>query len=563
MQIRQPGRISTSSPLAAGIGLLAAFATLSPVGVLNAQAIGPQASPITRQQAEPQAARGEEQEPAVELSLLDAVDLALRHNLQVQINSYQPDLSEEQITNARAQFDPQIQFQLPQTFNRSSSQGTTQLSGADVLTSERINASFSFSETLTTGTNWSLTGNTNRNVTNNTFSTLNPQIGTSATLSVTQQLLRGFGREINRANLITARNGWEGSKESFRQSVEQTIFQTQQAYWQLVLAVRDLEVKQLSLDLSNRQLERNRIQVEIGTLAPIETIQSEQQVAQNQLQLIQSQVALRDAQDDLKRLINADSGLSGGWAVSIVPTDDPQVTTEPIDTQAAIADALEQAPSLRRLRIDLESRKLNLRVQRNALLPQLTFNGSIQLSGQGGDRIVTSGGFGSSDVLEVQQGGINDALQNLLSGNFRNWSVGLTVNFPLRNWAAKAAYAQASINERNVLTQIADQEQQVRVDVTKAARQVESGVEQVAQAITARELAERQLDAEGRKFAVGTSTNFQVLEFQRQLATSRSSELQAIINFNNAIARLEQVKGTLLSSFGFDISLAGLGGNQR
>ena len=101
MQIRQPGRISTSSPLAAGIGLLAAFATLSPVGVLNAQAIGPQASPITRQQAEPQAARGEEQEPAVELSLLDAVDLALRHNLQVQINSYQPDLSEEQITNAR------------------------------------------------------------------------------------------------------------------------------------------------------------------------------------------------------------------------------------------------------------------------------------------------------------------------------------------------------------------------------------------------------------------------------------------------------------------------------
>ena len=114
-----------------------------------------------------------------------------------------------------------------------------------------------------------------------------------------------------------------------------------------------------------------------------------------------------------------------------------------------------------------------------------------------------------------------------------------------------------------MLTQIADQEQQVRVDVTKAARQVESGVEQVAQAITARELAERQLDAEGRKFAVGTSTNFQVLEFQRQLATSRSSELQAIINFNNAIARLEQVKGTLLSSFGFDISLAGLGGNQR
>ena len=143
-----------------------------------------------------------------------------------------------------------------------------------------------------------------------------------------------------------------------------------------------------------------------------------------------------------------------------------------------------------------------------------------------------------------------------MSGDFRNWSLGVTVQFPIYNWAAKAQHAQAVINERSVLAQIRDREQQVRVEVLQAARQVESGVQQVAQATTARALAERQLDAEERKFAVGTSTNFQVLDFQRQLVDAQSAELRAIINFNNAIARLEQAKGTLLESLGVSIGMA-------
>ena len=193
----------------------------------------------------------------------------------------------------------------------------------------------------------------------------------------------------------------------------------------------------------------------------------------------------------------------------------------------------------------------------NALLPDINFTGSINLSGEGGTRRITSG-FGSDQVLEVIPGGFGDALSNLVSADFRNWRVGLSVSFPLHNWGAKAQHAQAIINERSIRTQIADREQQIRVDVMQAARQVESGAEQVQQSRTARDLALRQLEAEERKFAVGSTTNFQVLEFQRQLADSRSSELRAVINFTNSLARLEQAKGTLLEYMGFGMAIAGV-----
>ena len=276
--------------------------------------------------------------------------------------------------------------------------------------------------------------------------------------------------------------------------------------------------------------------------------------------MTQAEVALKDAEDDLKRLINVEAASPNGWNVRIVPSDEPVVETAPIDVEAAIAEALEHDPQLLQDRINLDTRELNIRVARNQLLPQVNFTGSIRLSGLGGDRLITAGGLGSGSLIEVQKGGFRDALRNMISGDFRNWSLGLTVSFPLNNWGARAQHAQAVINQQSALAQIADREQQLRVDVMKAARAVETGMQQVRQAQVARELAERQLEAEERKFAVGSTTNFQVLDFQRQLADARSAELRAIINFNNALARLEQAKGTLLESLGVSIAEAGVPG---
>ncbi len=518
-------------------------------------AFGPAAYGLPAQQEE---AETETEGPVLELGLYEAVEMALRHNLQVRIAAFTPDLQEESITSAKQRFDPTVTFTIPQQFNRSVSQGTNQLSGADVLTSEAISGGFQFSQTLTYGTNWSIAWNSSRNVSNSSFSTFNPRIGANLNLNVTQPLLRNFGKQVNQQPIIVAQNNFESSQEQFRLSVQNIILQVYQAYWELSFAEQDLAVKQQSFELAEQQLERNRIQVEIGTLAPIETIQAEQQVATRRLQLLQAQVAVRDAQDDLKRLLNIDAAHEGGWLVNITPTAELEVDTTPIDVQGAIRKALENDPTLRQRRIDMRSRELNVRVARNQLLPQVNFTGSIQLSGQGGDLLITGGGFGSSALLEVQEGGFGSAVRNMMSGDFRNWTLGLSVSFPLNNWGAKAQHAQALINQRSVVTQIVDREQQVRVDVMKAARQVETGAESVEQSQVARELAERQMDAEERKFAVGTTTNFQVLEFQRQLADAQSAELRAVINYVTALARLEQAKGTLLAALRVSIGMAGV-----
>lgn len=499
----------------------------------------------------------DDETPRIEVSLEEAIEMALRNNLQVQIASYTPDVQEEAIMASRARFDPTLTFNLPSTYNRSVSQGTTTLAGADVLTRENIAGGFSFAQTLEWGTNWSLSWTSSRAASNNSFSSFNPQYTAGLGLSVTQPLLQGFGREVNTSQIISARNSFESSLEQFRASVQNIAFQTYQAYWELVFAMNNLEVQQAGLDLAIQQLDRNRIQVEIGTLAPIETIQAEQDVASRQLSVTQQQVAVRDRMDDLKRLMNVEMATPYGWNVEVVPTDDAPTSVDPIDVGEAIRVAMENDPELEQQRIQLRNRNLSVKTARNALLPELSFTGSIDLSGNGGDRIFTQG-FGSDAILEVQEGGFSDALQSVFSGDFRNWSVGLTLRFPINNWADRAQHAQAVIQERTTLAQIADLEQQLRVEVMQAARNVDSLVAQVAQAQTASELAARQLDAEQRKFAVGSTTNFEVLTFQRRLSDSQTQELRATINLANAIARLELAKGTLLESLGFRIGMAGV-----
>lgn len=501
--------------------------------------------------------------PVYELSLFDAVESALRFNLQVRLNKLQPESSRTQIDSNRAQFDPTIIFDLPSAYGLNTRQGTNQLAGGDVITDETFRGGFTFRDRLEFGTDWSIGWTASRAFSTNAFSNFNPSFTTNLNLQLSQPLLQGFGRDVQTAQIVIARNNFEISEEQFRNQVLTTMRQVYRAYWQLVFAQADLETRQQSLELAREQFERNRIQVEIGTLAPIETIQAEQQVATSELQVTQAAQSLADAEDDLKRLINIEAASPMGWNVRIDPTTAPPLEVRDIDLDTAIRTAIENDPALRQERIRLDSQALNLKVARDNLKPQLNFTGSINLSGTGGDFLIRRGGFGSQDIIEVQEGGFSDAIQNMISGDFRNWQVGLQLQFPINNWSAKAQEAQAIIGERQILTRIADREQELRVEITKAARQVTSGARQVDQATTALELAERQLEAEERKFAVGTTTNFEVLRFQRDLAEAQNQRLQAVLNYVNALADLEQLKGTLLETLGVSMGIAGVPSGRR
>ena len=503
----------------------------------------------------------EAQEPALrtlELSLQEAVELALQHNLQVKISALNPSLAEESIRSARGLFDPQLQLNAPQTFNRQTQSSASQLGGADVLTSEFVQGGFVLSEQTTLGTQWNFSGSASRQITNNQFSTFNPQYNSSLRLQITQPLLRNLDRGVNKRAILVAQNNFSVGREQFRQQLEQTTSQVVQAYWNLVFQRRSVEIQLRNLELAREQLRRNNTMVRIGVLAQTVVIQADQSVASAELSVIQAEIALANQQDFLKSLLNLDAFVPEGWAVELTPTDEPVTDAPAINVDAAVSEALVKNPIVQQARLNSESRKIDLKAARNQLLPQLNLVGSMQINGLGGDQIFRSGAFGG-DVAEIQQGGLSDSLIQLLSGDFRNWSVGLQLNIPINNNFAKGQHAQASIRERQALTQIAANERQVRLAVQQAARNVAGGAQAVVAARNALRLADQQYEAEVRRFQNGISTTFQVLNFQTQLVFAQLRELGSLISLNNAIAQFEQSTGTLLERFGISIDDAGRG----
>jgi outer membrane protein len=508
-----------------------------------------------------QADESEERLARLELSLDDVVELALRHNLQVRIASMNPDVSEEQVRVARGAFDPLFTVNVPQSFNRSTQPQSSSLGGADVLTQEVISGGFSLQANTTWGLGWSMSANAQRSVSNNEFATVNPRYDTSVNLGVRQPLLSGFG-DVNKRQIRVAQNDFSVSQEAFRRTLQDGILNVIQNYWQLVFQFRGLNIAEQNLELAREQLRRNNTMVRIGVLAAVDVIQTEQGVADAELSVIQAEIALANQQDTLKRLLNLDAVVPEGWDVLIIPTTEPATDAASIDIDSAVAEALQKSPDIRADRINLDSRRIDVQAANNQVLPSVDLIGSITLSGLGGDRVFRDAGFGGS-VVEVQDGGLGDSFQQLASADFRNWSVGLQVQVPLRNDVAKAQRAQAVIRERQASEQVRDREILLRLLVKNAARNVEGGRQQVAAAQTALELAERQYDGELRLFETGQSSTFQVLSFQRQLTLARQRQLNALIGLNQALATFEQVRGTLLEQYGIEIQEAGIGGPMR
>jgi len=497
----------------------------------------------------------EDDRDELELSLLDAIELAVRHNLAVQVSRYNQDISFEGITSSRAPFDPIVSFTVPQRFSRSTTPAQAQTEGADIVTNETFSGGFTYRETIEWGTNWQVNWGGSRQVSNNEFQFNNPNLSSNLSFAVTQPLLRGFG-SVNRTGILVAQNSYEGSKEAFRGQLEQMLLQTYQNYWGLLLQIETLQVREDALELAQNQLNRNRIQVEIGTLAPIETVQSERQVENANLALIQQQNAVANQEDQLKQVLNLEAVRSDALELRLVPTSELQYSVAPIDVEAAITTALDRDPQLLQTQFGLESDRLNLKQARNAQLPTVNLTAGMTLSGRAGDRVIR-GQDGS--ISEIQQAGFSQALAQILSGDFNSWNVGVTVQLPIHNYSADANYARASISERQRIVTLEQRRQQVVFDVRRTARDVESGVRQVETAQIATRLSERQLQAEQRKFEVGTSTNFQVLQFQDQLSQARNSEIQAVFNFLNSRASFELAKGTILEFFGVSVSEAGTG----
>jgi outer membrane protein TolC len=276
-------------------------------------------------------------------------------------------------------------------------------------------------------------------------------------------------------------------------------------------------------------------------------IQAQSQAATQRQNLAVASGGRRTSELALKRLIVSGTD-DPTWNAEIFPTDRPEFVPQSVDLEEAVRTALANRTDLAQVRLNEEVNDVTLRYLRNQSLPQADLTARYQLVGQGGTRFLTEGSGVNRVVTGTIPGGYHDALETLRRRDYPTWSVALNFSYPLGTSSQDAALSRARLQSRQVEAQLRQIELQVATDVTNAAIQVQNNVERVQAAQSARELAQRQLDAEQSKFEVGTSTNYFVVQAQRDLAAAQNSELQAILAYRRSLVELERLKQTSLGN---------------
>ena len=486
------------------------------------------------------------------LGVGDLINLIIQNNLDVGVNRLTPLSSGYLIETMYRPFEPTLHLQA--TVTRNTSPATSQLIGAESLSTLGGAYSLGFSQALDTGTTLGVDFVMNRNSSNSAFNTFNPSYTGLLRYSFSQHLLKDYGRANNRRQIRVAQNNQKISETQFERQLIDLVAQAQRAYWDLVFAAEDIKVKQRSMDLAQKTLSDNEIQVRIGTLAPIDVVQAESEVANRRVQYVTSTYTEVQTQDQVKKLITSqgDPGLILAKLIpsQVVPKPEPS-DVPPVEQ--AIKIALENRPEIKQLQLDLQNKKIDLEYTKNQLLPSVDLFAAYNQNGVGGKETIRSGFGPTAPIVAQSDGGIFDAFGQLFGYGYTGYSVGLSVQIPLRNRAAQGENARAMTDERIAEQKITSQAQQIALEVRNALTQVDMNRARIEAATKARELSERRLEAEQKKFDLGASTIRFVLEEQRNVAQAQTDELQAIVNYTKALVDTDRAMGMTLKKNNIEI----------
>src|SRR5437870_4461191 len=340
----------------------------------------------------------------------------------------------------------------------------------------------------------------NRNSSNSAFNTFNPSYTGLLRYSFSQHLLKDYGRVNNRRQIRVAQNNQKISETQFERQLIDLVAQAQRGYWDLVFAAEDIKVKQRSMDLAQKTLSDNEIQVRIGTLAPIDVVQAESEVANRRVQYVTSTFTEVQTQDQVKKLITSqgDPGLVLAKLMPAQGVRKPEAS-DIMPVEQAIKVALENRPEIKQLQLDLENKKIDLDYTKNQLLPTFDLLASYTQNGVGGKETVRNGFGPTAPIIAQYNGGITDAFGQLFGYGYTGYAVGFSVQIPLRNRAAQGDNARAVTDERIAEQRISSQAQQIALEVRNVLTAVEMNKARIEATSKARELAERRLEAEQKK----------------------------------------------------------------
>jgi len=468
-------------------------------------------------------------EGTLPLPLRDAIAQALRQNLDLLIEGYNPKARTEEVTREDAAFDPAAFATL--TFNETKTPSGSTVGGFTAFAhSERETetGNVGVRKRFTLGTQLELSFNNDRTDFNSASQVVNPGYRTDLTLSLTQPLLKNFGFEANETPLRLAQGNLTIAQALLAQRVQTVVAQVEAAYWDLIFTIDDLEARRRSLRLAEAVVRLNQARVRAGVAAPVEVTQAEATRAARVVDIITGEKAVRDAEDGLKRAMNF--GLAPGEPeFTIQPTDQPTVLGGPVPLEESLKAARERRPEVLQAQEQVRNQDLNYRFTRNQLLPTLDLVGKIGTNGLGST--------------------FNDDFDRAATGSFPTVEVGLLFEYPLGNRAARSDAERARLLLEQARTSLRNVDQQVSVEVREAVRQVRATLERIEATKRARELAAEQLRIEERRLEAGVSTTFQVLQFQDDLARAEANAIRASTDYRKALAAMDRVTAATLEKY--------------
>lgn len=512
---------------------------------------------------------------ALPLSLNEAIRRALENNNNIEISRDNVRLAETTLRSLQGVYDPIINITPQFSDLNTASVNSTATTSSGILNQKFFSLSPSVTQQFSTGGGqYQFFFDSQRATSNSGITQLSPFYSATVGITFTQPLLRDRSIDRFRHDIRVQRKRLTQSDFDFRLSTIAVIAQVQQTYWELVFALRDQQNQLSNVNLAREQLRMIEERISVGASPGLDRAQALAQLATSETNLLSATQYVTTVENLLKPLILR-SGAAGEWSARIEPTDQPSFDIAPVNLQDAVKQAFANRPELNRLRLERDVNGIDIQLYRNQTLPRVDVQSTISSTGFAGSGVqrplITGDPLTTANVFLLDQinqlrsaqglpvasiplvtgsgasnlvGGYGQALGNLW--NARAVTVGVAIQFPLRNRTAEANLAGANIQREQLSATILAQEQAIEADVRNAAQAVEITRRQVLTARDARASAEVQLAGEQKRFQTGLSTTFLVFQYQNQLVSARTAELRAEANYNQAIASLQRAASTTL-----------------
>jgi HAE1 family hydrophobic/amphiphilic exporter-1 len=474
---------------------------------------------------------------ALRLSLDESVKMAIERNVGIQLQRYDYLQAGQNLRGSYGVFDWLASATAEQQSQQSPTISRFQASGSRATV-----ANVGVSQLIPTGGTYQLGFNNTRATTTGGGTFVSPAYRSGLGFGLSQPLMRNFGVDVTRRGITIARNTLGINQDLFRGVLMDTAVSVEQAYLDLVYTRQLVDVVKDALFLARDQARITQIRIDVGASAPLDILQPRVQIATQEENLISAVANVRDAEDRLRALIHLDAA---DWDRPIIPTDRVGYTPMSIDQDAAVTKALQLRPELHEMQLTTATRRVQYVYARNQVLPRLDLNLNYNAAGLSGrsaeiDPVtgLPTGRFTST--------GYSNAVSQVFGNDFPSWTVGFNVGLPVMNIGARAEAKRAELELARARTDEERIRQNIVVQVRKTVRDIDTAAKSITATRAARDAAEKNVEAERRRYENGMTTNFQVLQIQQQLSDSRAREIQALVGYNKAVAAYHRAVGDLL-----------------